>query len=56
MLIEEDPQAYRVVGRMTGADAIMNEALFVGVYPGLTTRMMDYIIDVVTSFVKEARR
>lgn len=51
-LIADDPEAYRVVGDMTGADQIMNESLFMGVYPGLTTAMMDYMVDVIQEFVK----
>src|SRR5262249_27504129 len=36
--------AYRIVsgdGSLPGADRIMNDAIFVGVYPGLTTAMLD---------------
>jgi len=34
---------FRTVGDLTGADAIMNEVLFVGVYPGLTEAMIAHI-------------
>lgn len=50
---EELPGSYRVVGDMTGADQIMNEALFVAVYPGLNTAMMDYMIETIHAFVKK---
>ena len=33
-LLKERPAAFRVVGNLSGADAIMNSVLFVGVYPG----------------------
>ena len=35
----------------TGADAIMNEALFLGTYPGLTTAMLAHEIQVIREFV-----
>lgn len=34
---------YRTVGDLAGADMIMNDVLFVGVYPGLTERMIGHI-------------
>jgi hypothetical protein len=36
---------------LPGADAIMNQALFLGTYPGLTREMMDYEIDTIHAFV-----
>ena len=35
-----------------GADAIMNTAIFLGTYPGLTQEMLDYEIQVIREFVK----
>lgn len=52
-LASERPGSFRVVGKLTGADIIMNEALFVGTYPGLTQGMMDYIINAMHEFVKK---
>jgi CDP-6-deoxy-D-xylo-4-hexulose-3-dehydrase len=37
---------------LPGADAIMNQALFLGTYPGLTREMMDYEIETIGSFVR----
>jgi CDP-6-deoxy-D-xylo-4-hexulose-3-dehydrase len=37
---------------LPGADAIMNQALFLGTYPGLTTEMMDYEIETIRAFVR----
>ena len=52
-LRRERPEALRVVGDLSGADRIMNEALFIGTYPGLTTPMIDYMIETITRFVKK---
>jgi CDP-6-deoxy-D-xylo-4-hexulose-3-dehydrase len=47
-------EGYRVVGDLTNTDAIMNRALWLGVYPGMTAEMVDYMIAVISEFV--ARR
>jgi CDP-6-deoxy-D-xylo-4-hexulose-3-dehydrase len=35
---------YRVVGELTNTDLIMNNTFWIGVFPGLTRDMLDYII------------
>jgi CDP-6-deoxy-D-xylo-4-hexulose-3-dehydrase len=35
--------AHRVVGGLENADKIMHDAFFIGVYPGLTAEMLDYV-------------
>ena len=42
------------MGDLSGADRLMNEAIFVGVYPGLTRVMLDYILETVSTFCKKA--
>lgn len=36
---------YRVVGELVNTDLVMNQTLWVGVYPGLTSEMILYMID-----------
>jgi hypothetical protein len=31
----------------------MNEALFIGTYPGLTRPMLDYMVDTIRAFVQQ---
>ncbi len=45
----------RTVGDLAGADAIMNECLFVGVYPGLTPAMCEHMADAVKHAVGHGR-
>jgi CDP-6-deoxy-D-xylo-4-hexulose-3-dehydrase len=54
-LRRDEPGAFRVVGDLAGADRLMNEALFIGVYPGLTKEMLDYVISEVGAFCKNPR-
>ncbi len=52
---ESGGQAFRVVGDLTGADRLMNQAIFVGVYPGLEELQLSHIARVVAS-IAGARR
>ena len=53
-LRKDRPESFRVVGEMTGADEIMNQAIFLGTYPGLTKEMMDYEIETIREFVRKS--
>lgn len=43
----------RVVGNLEGADAIMNQSLFVGVYPGLTSPMLEHIAHTIIRLLRQ---
>ncbi len=51
-LKKDRPQAFRVVGEMTGADELMQRSLFLGTYPGLTPAMLDYEMVVIHEFAR----
>ena len=51
-LRHDRPEAFRVVGGMLGSDEIMNSALFLGTYPGLTQAMLRQEIEVIVDFVR----
>ena len=42
--------AFRVPNKLDGSDLIMNNTLFLGVYPGLTEQMLDKIVQVISHF------
>jgi CDP-6-deoxy-D-xylo-4-hexulose-3-dehydrase len=52
-LKRENPGAFRVVGNLTGADAIMNNCVFIGCYAGLTVEMINYMVDSVHDFTRK---
>ena len=43
---------YRVVGQLTNTDKIMNDTFWVGVYPGMTNEMIDYMSKIIKEAVK----
>jgi CDP-4-dehydro-6-deoxyglucose reductase, E1 len=42
--------AHRVVGLLTNTDFVMERLLWIGVYPGLTSPMLDYVLETIHSF------
>jgi CDP-6-deoxy-D-xylo-4-hexulose-3-dehydrase len=42
---------FRIVGDLTNTDIVMKRSFWVGVYPGLTTPMLDYVISSITDFM-----
>ncbi len=36
---------YRVIGDLQASDRVMNQAFWIGVYPGLTPPMLDYVLE-----------
>jgi CDP-6-deoxy-D-xylo-4-hexulose-3-dehydrase len=47
---------HRVVGGLENTDKIMNDGVFVGVYPGLSTEMIDYMAQAFDDFVACSKR
>ena len=41
---------YRVIGDLANTDYVMNQVFWIGVYPGLTTEMLDFIAKTMTEF------
>ena len=41
----------RVVGNLTNADIITEQTFWIGVYPGLTNQMIDFMVETLTEFV-----
>ena len=48
-----DTDRYRVVGNLTNTDFIMNNSFWVGVYPGMTDEMVDYMAKIIEEAVAQ---
>jgi CDP-4-dehydro-6-deoxyglucose reductase, E1 len=46
---------YRVVGELKNTDFVMNQVFWIGVFPGLTKEMLDFIVKTATDFVGAAK-
>jgi CDP-4-dehydro-6-deoxyglucose reductase, E1 len=42
---------YRIVGNLDKTDYIMNNSFWIGVYPGLTYEMLDFMVDKIETFL-----
>ena len=45
-------EGYRVVGELNNTDRIMNDTFWIGVYPGMTDEMIDYMAKTIIEAVK----
>lgn len=46
-------EGYRIVGTLKNTDRIMKDTFWVGVYPGMTEEMIDYMIKVIKEFLEQ---
>jgi CDP-6-deoxy-D-xylo-4-hexulose-3-dehydrase len=44
-------RGYRVIGKLSNTEVIMNQSFWFGVYPGMSEEMLNFIIDCVKNFV-----
>lgn len=43
---------YRVVGELVNTDTVVTQSFWIGVYPGLTPEMIEYVLDVFEAFFR----
>jgi CDP-6-deoxy-D-xylo-4-hexulose-3-dehydrase len=48
--IRASGRGYRVIGELTGADRILQNTFWLGVYPGMKEGMLSYVIERVREF------
>ena len=46
---------HRVIGSLSNSDLVMKNTFWLGVYPGLTTEMLDYVIDSLHEFADQRK-
>jgi len=47
--------AHRVVGELANTDIVMNQTLWIGVFPGITDTMVDYVVECFREFTASWR-
>ncbi len=47
---------YRVPGHLRNSDFVMNNVFWLGVYPGLTSRMLDFVAEIIVEFVSRSQK
>lgn len=45
--MREAGEGYRIVGELTNTDRIMNDAFWIGLYPGMTDEMLEYMAETI---------
>ena len=48
--LRKENKGFRVVGTLDNTDKIMNQSLWIGVYPGMTKQKLDYMIEMIKEF------
>jgi len=43
---------FRVCGKLSNTDTIMNDSFWVGIYPGITKEMLDFVADKIMSYLR----
>lgn len=51
--MRQNGTGYRVVGRLENTDRIMQDTFWIGVYPGMTDEMLDYMVKMIKEAAKK---
>ena len=51
LYMRQEGRGYRIVGELNNTDCIMNSTFWIGVYPGLTEEMIDYMAKIIKEAV-----
>ncbi|MCR4399435.1 MAG: DegT/DnrJ/EryC1/StrS family aminotransferase, partial [Syntrophomonadaceae bacterium] len=54
--MRREGRGYRAVGDLVTTDRVMRDTLWIGVYPGLTAEMLDYMAESVRAFLRRPYR
>ena len=53
--MKEKEKTYRIVGDLTNTDKVMNDTFWIGVYPGMTEEMANFIIEKLSEILNQKR-
>jgi CDP-6-deoxy-D-xylo-4-hexulose-3-dehydrase len=51
--MRREEKGFRIVGSLDNTDRIMRDTFWVGVYPGMSTTMIEYMIDTIVKFSRQ---
>lgn len=51
--MRKNKEGYRIIGDLTNTDRIMNESFWVGLYPGMSEKKIDYMEKVIRNYFEE---
>ncbi|OPH54550.1 lipopolysaccharide biosynthesis protein RfbH [Paenibacillus ferrarius] len=51
--MRQEGKGYRVIGNLEQTDQIMNNTFWIGVYPGMTVEMLDYMANKIKQYLNE---
>ncbi len=51
--MRKNKEGYRIIGDLTNTDRIMNESFWVGLYPGMSEKKIDYMAKVIRNYFEE---
>jgi CDP-6-deoxy-D-xylo-4-hexulose-3-dehydrase len=43
---------HRLAGDLSNTDTVMRQSFWIGVYPGISDAMVDYVVETITDFVR----
>lgn len=49
--LREQEGSFRIIGDLKNTDTIMNDTFWLGVYPGMTLEMVDFMVDTIKKFL-----
>lgn len=54
--MREKGSGYRIIGNLKNTDFVMNNSFWIGVYPGMTKEMLEYMISCIKEFCANTRK
>ena len=54
--LRKENRGFRIVGTLENTDKIMNQSLWIGVYPGMTEKKLDYMIGMIKAFCEKLEK
>lgn len=50
--MRKNKDGYRVIGELKNTDRIMNDTFWIGLYPGMTENMLEYMVETIKEYIK----